>query len=141
MLTVTPGINLAGRCEEAMALYEKAFDATTKFVMRYSDADERDWDSPLTDDQKKMVYHAEMAIGTQRVMFSDTIEGAPSKGTSLFLTITFEDAAGVKRAYEVLEEGSTIVQPMISTPYSSCFVSLIDKFGIRWVLMTEQTER
>ena len=137
MVIVTPGINFAGQCEEAMALYEKAFGATTNFIIRYSDADKQDWDRPLTDEQKKMVYHAEMFIGTQRIMFSDIIEFDLSKGTSLFLTITFEDAASVKRAYEVLKEGSTIVYPMASTTYSSCFVSLIDKFGIRWALMTE----
>jgi PhnB protein len=88
-----------------------------------------------------MIYHAEMFIGTQRIMFSDIIEGDLSKGTSLFLVITFEDTASVKRAYEVLKEGGTIVHPMVSTTYSSCFVSLVDKFGIRWVLMTEQTDR
>ena len=73
MVIVTPCINFAGQCEQAMALYEKAFGATTKFVMRYSDADKRDWDRPLTDAQKKMVYHAEMLIGTQRIMFADII--------------------------------------------------------------------
>jgi len=124
-----------------MALYEKAFGATTKLLIRYSDADERDWDKPLTDEQKKMVYHAQMLIGTQRIMFSDTVGFDPSKGTSLSLIVTFEDAASVKRAYEVLKEGSTIVHPMVSTTYSSCFVSLVDKFGIRWGLMTEQTDK
>jgi PhnB protein len=138
---VTPCINLNGQCEEAMALYEKAFGATIKFMMHYSDADERDWNKPLTDDQKKMIYHAEMFIGNQRLMLADIIEFDLSKGTSLFLTITFEDVAGVKQAYEVLEEGSTIVYPMVSTTYSSCFVSLIDKFGVRWALMTEQTDK
>ena len=141
MLIVTPGINLAGQSEEAMALYERAFDATIEFVLRYSDADERDWDRPLTDEQKEWVYHAEMFIGDQRIMFSDVVEGDLSKGTSLFLVITFADAAGVKRAYEVLKVGSTIVHPMVSTTYSSCFVSLVDKFGLRWVLMTEQPDK
>ena len=141
MVIVTPCINFAGQCEEAMALYEKAFGATTKFMVRYSDADKRDWNKPLTDDQKKMIYHAEMLIGTQRIMFADIVEFDLSKGTSVFLTITFEDAASVKRAYEVLKEGSTIVYPMVSTTYSSCFVSLIDKFRIRWALMTEQTDK
>ena len=141
MVIVTPCINFAGQCEEAMALYEKAFGATTKFMMRYSDADKRDWDKPLADDQRRMVYHAEMLIGTQRIMFADIIEFDLSTGTSLFLTLTFENAASVKRAYEVLKEGSTIVYPMVSTTYSSCFVSLIDKFGIRWALMTEQTDK
>ncbi len=139
MLTVTPVFNFNGRCEEAMSLYEKAFGATTKFVMRYSDADTRDWHIPLTDDQRNMVYHAEMYIGNQRLMFSDIIEFDLSQGTSLFLTITFKDAESVKKAYEVLKEGCTIVYPMTSTTYSSCLVSLIDKFGFRWGLMTEGT--
>jgi PhnB protein len=30
---------------------------------------------------------------------------------------------------------------MVKTGYSSCFVSLVDRYGIRWELMTEQTER
>ncbi len=141
MVTVTPSFNLDGHCMEAIALYEKAFGATTKLIMRYSDADEKDWSFPLTDEQKNMVYHAEMLIGNQRVFFSDIIEFDLSKGISLFLAIIFEDAGSVKRAYEVLKDGSTIVYPMKSTTYSSCFVSLVDKFGFRWVLMTEQTDR
>ncbi|WP_373000559.1 VOC family protein [Lutispora sp.] len=88
-----------------------------------------------------MVYHAEVLIGNQRVFFSDILDFDLSKGTSLFLVITFEEAASVKKAYEILKEGSTIVYPMKSTTYSSCFVSLVDKFGFRWVLMTEQTEK
>ena len=139
MVAVTPCINLNGQCEEAMAFYEKAFGATTAFIMRYEDADKQDWDKPLTDDRKKMIYQAEMFIGEQRIMFADIIEFDLSKGTSLFLTITFDDAENVKKVYEVLKEGSTIVYPMVSTTYSSCFVSLVDKFGVRWALMTEKT--
>lgn len=141
MVTITPTFNLSGRCEEAIALYEKAFGATTRYIMRYSDADESDWDLPLTEEQKNLVYHSEMMIGDQRVFFSDIIEFDLTQGISLFLAITFEDAESVKKAYDILKEGSTIVYPMKSTTYSSCFVSLIDKFGFRWVLMTEQTEK
>ncbi len=141
MLIVTPCIHLNGRCEEAIALYEEAFGATTKVMLRYADADPRDWDVPLTEEQKDLVYHAETYIGDQRIMLSDTLDSGPFKNTSLFLTVTFDDADSVKKAYNVLQDGSTLVHPMISTTYSSCFVSLIDKFGLRWNLMTEQPER
>jgi len=141
MVIVTPCLNFAGQCEKAIALYENAFGATTKFIIRYSDSDKQDFNRPLTDKQKRMVYHAEMFIGNQRIMLSDIIEFDLFKGTSVFLTITFEDVASVKRSYEVLKEDSTIVYPLVSTTYSSCFVSLIDKFGIRWSLMTEQTDK
>ena len=141
MIIVTPCFNFDGRCEEAIAFYQKAFGARTDLILRYSDADKRDWDIPLTVDQEKLIYHAEMMIGNQRIMLSDIIEFNLSRGTSLFLTLTFEDAESVKEVYEVLKDGSTLLRPMISTTYSSCFVSLVDKFGIRWGLMTEQAEK
>ena len=46
-----------------------------------------------------------------------------------------------QRAYALLKEGSTTIYPMEATPYSSCRVVFVDKFGIRWGIMTEQTER
>jgi len=141
MVIVTPNFHMNGKCEEAMSLYKKAFGAEIKFIMRYKDADSRDWNIPLTDEQKNLVYHAEMYIGSQRIMLSDTLDFDLQKGNSLFLTITFPDAGRVKEAYEILKEGSKIVYPMKSTTYSSCIVSLIDKYGFRWVLMTEQNDK
>ncbi|MBN2005884.1 MAG: VOC family protein [Anaerolineae bacterium] len=141
MVIVTPSFNFDGCCEEAMRLYEKAFDTKIDFMMRYSDADSRDWSTPLRDEQKNWVYHAEMHIGDQRIFFSDIVAFDVAKGTALSLAITFEDAESVKRAYAVLREGSTLIYPMKSTTYSSCIVALVDRFGIRWGLLTEQTER
>ena len=141
MVIVILCFNLHGQCEEAIQLYEQAFGATTQCMLRYADADKKDWDAPLTEQQKHMVYHAEVCIGQQRVMFSDIIEFDLVQGTSLFLAVTFDNAERVKRAFEILREGSTIIYPMRSTTYSSCFVSFVDKFGFRWVLMTEQTDK
>ena len=62
-------------------------------------------------------------------------------GNLVSLVLTFETADEVKAAYEKVADGCIILEPMKSTSYSSCFVSLIDKFGMRWELMTEQTER
>ena len=45
----------------------------------------------------------------------------------------------VMEAYQVMKEGALIREQPQSTTYSSCFVSLVDRFGIRWEIMTEQT--
>lgn len=142
MAIITPTFNLCGQCEEAIQLYQKAFNAKIDFMLRYSDADKRDFDAPLTEEQKNYVYHSEIHIGEQRLMFSDIVEfGNLTKSTSLFLTVTLDSAEEVKKAYEIMKDGCTIIYPLQSTTYSSCFVSLIDKFGFRWGIMTEQTER
>ena len=46
----------------------------------------------------------------------------------------------VQRAYEIMKDGSKTIYKMEATPYSSCRVVFVDKFGIRWGIMTEQTE-
>ncbi len=39
------------------------------------------------------------------------------------------------------ENQKEYIYHMEATPYSSCRVVFVDKFGIRWGIMTEQTER
>jgi len=140
MITITPNLRFDGRCEEALNLYKKVFHAKSNGFLRYSDRDKRDYDEPLTKEQENHILHAEMHIGEQRFMMSDsiTIDSSQSPNTACTLTATFDNADEVKKAYESIKDGSTILVPLHSTTYSSCHVSLIDKFGIRWSLMTEQ---
>lgn len=137
MTIITPNFNFAGRCEEAVALYQKAFDAKPGCLLRYSDADRSDWDKELTPEQKNYIYHAELFIGSQRIMMCDNMDVDLVKSTALSLTVTFDTKEEVKKAYEVLKEGSETIYQMKSTTYSSCMVVFIDKFGFRWGLMTE----
>ncbi len=141
MLLITPNFNFDGRCEEAIALYQKAFQASVGSLLRYSDADTRDWTGELNSEQANYIYHAELLIGNQRIMMCDNMDVDLFRSTSLSLTVTFDTSEEVKKAYDILKEGSTTIYPMHSTTYSSCIVVFIDKFGFRWGLMTEQTER
>ena len=141
MILLTANFNFNGRCEEAINLYQEAFDAKVGCLLRYSDADKRDWKKELTAEQANYIYHAELLMGTQRIMMCDNMDVDLQKSTALSLTVTFDTKEEVIKAYEVLKEGSTIIYPVHSTTYSSCVVVLLDKFGFRWGLMTEQTER
>lgn len=141
MAIITPNFNFAGRCEEAIILYKKAFDAKVGCLLRYSDANKSDWDKKLTPEQENYIYHAELFIGDQRIMMCDNMDVNFVKSTALSLTVTFDTKEEVKKAYEVLREDSETIYQMQSTTYSSCMVVFIDKFGFRWGLMTEQTDR
>ncbi len=141
MPIVTPGFNFQGNCEEAIHFYEEAFGIRADYILHYSDAKPEDWKLPLDEKQKRLVYHAEMHIGSQRVSFSDIIDFELRPGNCLFLVLTFDTKEEVKRVYEKMRPGSTTLTPLKSTTYSSCFVTFVDRYGIRWGLMTEQTER
>lgn len=140
MAVITPNFNFAGRCEEAIQLYQKAFNAKVGCLLRYS-ADKSDWDKKLTPEQEKYIYHAELFIGNQRIMMCDNMDVNLVKSTALSLTVTFDTKDEVKQAYEVLWKDSETIYQMQSTTYSSCMVVFIDKFGFRWGLMTEQIDR
>jgi PhnB protein len=133
---IIPNFHFYGQCEQAIELYKNAFDAEVNVFMRYSDADPQDWRPGDGDSQVlAYVYHAEIVIGGQRLILSDSTGDDAPRGNSLSLVVAFETPDAVKAAYDIISEGANIVAPMKSTTYSSCFVSLIDKFGMRWELM------
>lgn len=141
MSIIIPNFNFDGKCEEAIHLYEKAFDAKVTTLLRYSDAKWEDFHKNLTDEQKQYIYHCDMLIGSQRIMMADNLTIPFQKSTALSLTVSMDTKEEVMKAFDVMKNGCEIIYPVHSTTYSSCTVSFIDKFGFRWVIMTEQIER
>lgn len=135
-MLVTPTLHFYGQCEEAIGLYQKAFGLQMNYLLYYADADPQDWNFSLTSEQRNYVYHAEAFIGKQRIMLADEI-GTEAPGNTTLLTITFETDDQVKQAYETLKASGSIIQPLRTTTYSSSMASVVDRFGFRWGLMTE----
>lgn len=141
MITVTPNFNFNGKCYDAIKLYQEAFRAEITSLIRNGDATWEESHKDMSDAEKEYVHHAEMYIGNQRIMLCDNVSVPFQPSASLSLTITLETKEEVLHAFDIMKEGGRIIYPLQSTPYSSCYVSLFDKFGFRWVIMTEQTEK
>ncbi|MBP3636174.1 MAG: VOC family protein [Clostridia bacterium] len=140
-MQIVPTLNFAGGCREAIHMYEKAFEGKINCLITYGEANDPAYMPLLTEEQKDWVYHAELALGDKRIIMSDHADIAFSVCYSNFLTIMYDTKEQVQRAYEIMKDGSTTIYPMEATPYSSCRVVFVDRFGIRWGIMTEQTER
>lgn len=140
-MKITPTLNFGGQCREAIRLYAKAFGGQIACLISYRDANDPAYMPLLTEAQKDWIYHAELMLDGQRIIMSDHADIEFQTCYSNFLTIMYDTKEEVQQAYAVLQEGSTAIYPMAATPYSSCRVVFVDKFGIRWGIMTEQTER
>lgn len=140
-MIITPTLNFGGQCREAIHLYEKAFSGQITCLLSYRDANDPAYMPLLTEEQKDWIYHAELVLGDQRIIMSDHVDIEFNTCYSNFLTIMYDTKEEVQRAYEILKDGSTTIYPMEATPYSSCRVVFVDRFGLRWGIMTEQTER
>jgi len=140
-MKVTPTLNFGGSCQEAIRLYEKAFGGRIACLITYRQANDPAYMPLLTEAQKDWVYHAELYLDDQRIIMSDHADIEFQTCYSNFLTLVFDTKEEVQQAYAVMKDGSTTIYPMEATPYSSCRIVFVDRFGIRWGLMTEQTER
>ena len=140
-MKITPTLNFGGQCREAIHLYARAFQGHIACLISYRDANDPAYMPLLTEEQKDWVYHAELILDGHRIIMSDHADIAFQTCYSNFLTIMYDTKEEVQAAYAVLKEGSTTIYPMEATPYSSCRVVFVDRFGIRWGIMTEQTER
>ncbi len=140
-MKITPNLNFGGQCREAIHTYEKAFGGKITCLITYGEANDPAYMPLLKGKEKDYIYHAELVLGAQRIIMSDHVDIAFQTCYSNFLTIMYDTKEEVQSAYEVLKEGSQTIYPMEATPYSSCRVVFVDRFGIRWGIMTEQTER
>lgn len=140
-MKIVPTLNFAGQCREAIHLYEKAFDGKITYMISYRDANDPAYVTRLKENQLDWIYHAELRLEDQRIIMCDHTDLEFSVCYQNFLTIMYDTKEEVQRAYSIMKEGSTTIYPMEATPYSSCRVVFVDKFGIRWGIMTEQTER
>jgi len=139
VLKVTPGLGFPGQCNEAIKLYQKAFGAEVVTKIQYSQADPEDLQ--YKKGEEEFVYYAEMVIGNHLISLGDDSEGVLDEKTvgqssGISLLIEFETVDELKAAYQIIAEGARILTPMCNTTYCSGYVSLVDKFGIHWDLMS-----
>ncbi len=129
-------LNFGGTCREAIHLYEKAFEGKVACLISYGEANDPQYSS-LDDTQKDNIYHSELVLGGHRIFMSDDVEMEAQTCHSNSLTVIYDTEEEVRRAYEVMKEGSRTIYPLETTSYSSCHVVFVDRFGIRWAIMTE----
>lgn len=68
-MTIIPTIHFNRQCNEAIKLYQQAFDCKIQSIMYYKDAVAHGWESanPAKD---KSVYHSELLFGDQLIRMS-----------------------------------------------------------------------
>ena len=67
-----------------------------------------------------------------------TGDGAGVKGASLSLMLTDQDEA--KRVFASLAEGGVVQMELSQTFWSPAFGSLVDRFGVSWMINVDQPE-
>ena len=131
--------------DEAIALYQKAFGAELGYTIPSEEGDCKYYHAELNihgqhlaiAEAKHVLKFYERLISPSEEavrLFSQTERVA---GNTMQFCIYFGkgEADKIKRAYEILREGSVTLVGPGPLGENPCFVDFIDKFGIRWCLL------
>ncbi len=127
-----PHLHFCDNCEEAIAIYEKAFHTKAESIV-YN----RDY-APNEYPNDNRIAHAVMNIHGQKVFLNDRFGNKDkSLNCAVHLIVMFKSVEELLACYEFFKEGSTIIDPFTKLPYSELAGNFVDKFGVQWGFMTE----
>ena len=130
-----PHLHFCGSCEEAIAVYEKAFHTKAENIVYSRDYAPDEYPDNKNDNR---IAHAVMNIHGQKVFLNDRFGNKDkSLDCAVHLIVMFPSVEELLACYEFFKEGITIVDPFEKLPYSELSVNFVDKFGVQWGFMTE----
>ena len=133
---IVPLLLFENNCEDAIRVYQEAFNADLSVMMKYSDANTENDEFVLKNEsEKELIYHAQLDFNGQRIILADNLFDKQPRGHTIYLVAFFKTEIAVRRAFDILSDEAIILSEPKSLDYTPCVAGLIDKFGIRWDLM------
>jgi PhnB protein len=123
-----------GRCEEAIAFYQRALGAEVLMMMRNKEAPEQPPPGMLPPGSENKVMHATLRLGTSNLMLSDGRCDGKTEFKGFSLSIAAANEAEADRLFSALAEGGTVQMPLAKTFWSPKFGMVADRFGVGWMV-------
>lgn len=135
-----PYLNFDGDCAEAFSFYAKTFGAELKEQYTYAGMPDEPGMPPLSEEDRKMIMHAELRLGEQVLYGSDTLpdfcDGVPyQQPQSMWVSVLVKDFAEGERVFAALAEGGTVSMPFEKTFFAEGYGQVRDRFGVPWMVM------
>ena len=134
-MQLNPYLIFNGQCEAAFKFYEQCLGGKIEFMLTHGD-------SPMAQQTpagwRDKIMHARLVVGDKVLMGSDApperYEGP--KGFSVSLGI--DQPAQAERIFNALAENGTVQMPLQETFWALRFGTLVDRFGIPWMVNCER---
>ncbi len=134
-MDLNPYLTFNGECEAAFKFYERCLGGKIEMLLTYGASPMAEQTPP---EWRSKVMHARLVVGDKVLMGSDAppdrYEGA--KGFSV--SVGVEDPKAAERIFHALAEQGTVQMPIQQTFWSVRFGTLVDRFGIPWMVNCEQ---
>uniref|UniRef100_A0A7V4XR34 VOC family protein n=1 Tax=Acidobacterium capsulatum TaxID=33075 RepID=A0A7V4XR34_9BACT len=130
-----PYVHFSGNCAEALAFYVKVLHRKISFAHTYGDSPMA---SMVPADYAGKIMHATFDFEGGRLYACDAPPDRHGKIQGITLSIGAKDAAEAKKIFHALSQGGNVTMPFQQTFWSAGFGMFDDKFGVAWMVNTEQ---
>lgn len=112
-------LNFNGQCREAFRQYAELFNG--EIVAMNEMGEGNDLPPGCTPDLPERIKYAELRVGNQTIIGSDTYSDAPEEMSGFNLAMHTESTDEAHRIFSALTEGGTVTFPLAETPWSPAF--------------------
>jgi PhnB protein len=132
---ISPYLTFNGQCEEAFKFYEQVLGGKITFRMTWGEMPGAD-QFPAETHQRIM--HIALNIGDQVLQGADAPPDRYQAPAGLNVALHLKDKSEAERIFNSLAENGTTTMPFQQTFWSPGFGMCSDRFGIPWMVNTDQ---
>jgi PhnB protein len=136
-MKLNPYLNFNGQCAEAFKFYEHVLGGKISFTMTWGEMPGAD---QFPAETHKLIMHSTLNIGDAVLQGADAPPGRYQEPKGINVTIHAKDTAEGERIFNALAEHGKVTMPFEKTFWSPGFGMCTDRFGIPWMVNTEQAQ-
>lgn len=134
-MDIRPYLFFNGQAREAATLYADIFGVPLPPLMTMKDAPAG---MDIPEERKNWIMHCDLKIGNSGIFLSDDVMANSAAMDGASVMVTLPTAKEAKRIYDALSKGGEVRMKWEPTFWSAGFGTLTDKFGIRWMIGTDE---
>ena len=134
-MQLNPYLLFNGQCEAAFKFYEQVLGGKIVAMMPHAGTPA---ESQVPPEWRAKIMHARLVVGDKVLMGSDAPPGRFEEPKGFSATIGVDEAEDAERIFKALAESGTVKMPLQKTFWAIRFGTLVDRFGIPWMINCEE---
>jgi PhnB protein len=134
MTRLDPYLNFNGDTEEAFMYYRSVFGGEFQTLMRFGDMPGSE---KMSATDRKKIMHVALPIGDGNILMgTDALESMNQRltvGDNFSISVTTDNEAGLRKQFDSLAAGGTVIMPLGTESWSALFGIVKDKYGVQWM--------
>ena len=134
-MQLNPYLTFNGQCEAAFKFYEQCLGGKIVAMVTHvgTPAEEQ-----VPAEWRNKILHARLIVGDEVLMGSDAPPDRYEESKGFSVTVGIDDPTDAERIFDALAKNGTVKMPIQKTFWAVRFGTLVDQFGIPWMVNCEQ---